>query len=345
MKANKQEENSIQSQTLGIEITSNNKASTLMRMAAKNKADIQIEGLFERGAIGMIVAPAKAKKTMLATNLALSLITKVPFLGRAISPAREKVLYANLELTPVAFGARLNSMDLRYDFKACADNLVIVNRQELTNGMDLVDIKEKKVTKTLFDALIQTVLNEQITTVIIDPLYIVVGEENDNVMMTAVCREFERIRTQTSATVIIVHHTGKGAVDWNEPFLAGRGASSLGGAIEFVLGIEPKGESGKAIIHHGARNLESCKPITAYFNTETLTWDNEREISADKQLDFIMGEYDELPMKTAEAKSKFNARSIHALIKRSKNYVHLRSCKGRESTIKRTIKQKPLPAT
>jgi hypothetical protein len=63
MKAIKQTENTIQ----GIEITSNNKASTLMRMAAKNKAEIQIEGLFERGAIGMIVAPAKAKKTMLAT--------------------------------------------------------------------------------------------------------------------------------------------------------------------------------------------------------------------------------------------------------------------------------------
>lgn len=157
MKAINQTENMIQ----GIEITSNNKASTLMRMAAKNKAEIQIQGFFERGAIGMIIAPAKAKKTMLATNLALALLTKKPFLGRAVSTTPEKVLYANLELTAVAFGARLNSMNNYYDFKAQADNLLIVTRQQLTQGMDLVNAKEKQVNKPLFDALIQTIKDER----------------------------------------------------------------------------------------------------------------------------------------------------------------------------------------
>ena len=121
----------------------------------------------------------------------------------------------------------------------------------------MVNAKERKVESHLFDALIQTILEEHITTVIIDPLYIVVGEENDNVLMTAVCREFEKIRTQTGATVIIVHHTGKGMVDWEEPFLAGRGASSLGGAVECVLGMQPKADGKSASIRRGARNLES----------------------------------------------------------------------------------------
>lgn len=340
MKTNKQTENTKLTDVQGIEITSNNKASTLMRMAAKNKADIQIEGLFERGAIGIILAPAKAKKTMLATNLALSLLTKKPFLGKTISPVRERILYANLELTAVAFGARLNSMNGHYDFKDQAENFIVLNRQQLTNGLDLVDTKEKKVTRSIFDALIQTVLDEHITTVIIDPLYVVVGEENDNVMMTAVCREFERIRTQTGATVIIVHHTGKGIVDWEEPFLAGRGASSLGGAMEFVLGIQPKGDGGKAIIHHGARNLESCKPFTVFFNADTLTWDTEIGLSADKQLDRVMGHHDELSIKDAEANSGINSRSLNELVKRSKNYVHIRPRKGQQSVIARTTKQK-----
>lgn len=329
-------------ETQAIEITSGNKASTLMRLASKNKVDIQVEGLFERGAIVLIVAPAKAKKTMLATNLALSLLTKKPFLGHAVSPAKEKILYANLELTRIAFGSRLLKMDQHYNFKPMSDDLIVLDRQQLTNGGDLVNAKDRKVESHLFDALIQTIQDEHITTVIIDPLYIVVGEENDNVLMTAVCREFEKIRTQTSATVIIVHHTGKGMVDWEEPFLAGRGASSLGGAVECVLGIQPKADRKSAIIHHGARNLESVEPFTIFFNSETLTWDTATAVSPDKQLDLLMGTNDELPIVQICEESGMKPRVVNSLIKKAKCYVHIKSKKGQQSVVARTTKPKPV---
>lgn len=94
-----------------MQISENNIASTIMRTSHDLTFKPLIKTLVERGAVGMIVAPAKAKKSMLALNLAFSLISKKPFLGLPVSEEAEKIIYVNLELTKEALAVRLKMMN------------------------------------------------------------------------------------------------------------------------------------------------------------------------------------------------------------------------------------------
>jgi RecA-family ATPase len=222
-----------------MQLTSNNQGNTIMRATEGLVFEPLITTLVERCAVGMIVAPAKAKKSMMALNLVFSLLTKKPFLGLAVSSKTEKIIYVNLELTKTALGVRMRAMNKHYNATSKEmEGVMFLTAEEFTAGRPLVDTKTQKVNEEIFKDLTAAAKGWGATCIIIDPLYYVFGEENDNVLMTAVIREFGKLRDNLNASVFVVHHTGKGSLDWSDPFLVGRGASSLAGAFEFVLGIE-----------------------------------------------------------------------------------------------------------
>jgi AAA domain len=320
-----------------MQFTESNKGSTIMRATEKIKFEPLVKTMVERNAVGMIVAPAKAKKSMMALNLVFSLLTKKDFLGLPVSNHPEKVVYVNLELTQVAVGHRLRTMNTFYNATPKQmENVMFLTSEEFCRGEALVDTKTQKVNQEPFKALADEAKNWGATVIIIDPLYYVVGEENDNVLMTAVIREFGKLRTQLNAAVFVVHHTGKTAVDWSDPFLAGRGASSLAGAFEFVLGIEPKGDN-EARLHHGSRNYASVKPFTIRFNTQSLTWHSTHEESPDIQLDKIMGKDDELLMEEFHSRAKMPKAKAEDLIRHSTKYAKSKAYRGQKAMIKRKM--------
>ena len=138
---------------------------------------------------------------------------------------QDKIVYVNLELTKTALGVRLRTMNTFYNATPKQlDNVMFLSSDEFCKGEALVDTKTQKVNQEPFNALAEAAKNWGATVIIFDPLYYVVGEENDNVLMTAVLREFGKLRTELNAAIFVVHHTGKSAVDWSDPFLAGRGS-------------------------------------------------------------------------------------------------------------------------
>jgi hypothetical protein len=320
-----------------MQFTESNKGSTIMRATENAKFEPLIKALVERNAVGMIVAPAKAKKSMMALNFVFSLLTKRPFLGLPVSEQPEKVVYVNLELTQVALGFRLRTMNTFYNATPKQmENVMFLTSEEFCHGEALVDTKTQKVNQEPFKALAEEAKKWGATVIIFDPLYYVVGEENDNVLMTAVIREFGKLRTQLDAAIFVVHHTGKGAVDWSDPFLAGRGASSLAGAFEFVLGIEPKGDN-EARLHHGSRNYASVKPFTIRFNTNSLTWHSTHEESPNIQLDKIMGKDDELLMEEFYRRSEMSKIKAENLLRCSSKYIKTKAHRGQKAMIKRVM--------
>lgn len=323
-----------------MQISENNIASTIMRTSHDLTFKPLIKTLVERGAVGMIVAPAKAKKSMLALNLAFSLISKKPFLGLPVSEEAEKIIYVNLELTKKALAVRLKMMNDFYQATPKQlSNIAFISSDEFCNSESLVNTKTQKVNQAPFEALAQEAKKWKATTIIIDPLYYVVGEENDNVLMTAVLREFGKLRTDLNASIIVVHHTGKNVVDWSDPFLAGRGASAIGGFFEFVLGIEPKSEN-EARLHHGSRNYATVKPLAMRFNSDTLTWHSPLEESSDALLDKVMGKTDELTLNEFYDRTKKadipKSRAMN-MLRGSNNYERTKGYRGHPVMIKRKL--------
>ncbi len=325
-----------------MQLTENNKGSTIMRATQNQEFKPLIKTLVERGAVGMIVAPAKAKKSMLALNLVFSLLTKRPFLGLPVSETPEKIIYVNLELTKPALGFRLREMNKFYNATPKQlESVMFLDSEEFCNSEALVDTKTQKVNQEPFKALAEAAKDWGATVLIIDPLYYIVGEENDNMLMAAVIREFGKLRKALGLSIVVVHHTGKSIVDWTDPFLAGRGASSIGGAFEFVLGIEPKRDN-EARLHHGSRNYASVNPFTIRFGVDTLTWHSTQEESPDVLLDKIMGKDDEILL------DEFHQRAQEAelpksratsLLNGSKNYHRTSGYRGHKATVKRKMCQ------
>lgn len=67
-----------------------------------------VEGIVEVGSLVAIVGPAKAAKSWLAEQLAVCLATGADFLGRKVK--RQRVYYANVEISPRQFKKRLRSI-------------------------------------------------------------------------------------------------------------------------------------------------------------------------------------------------------------------------------------------
>ncbi len=167
--------------------------------------------------VGMIVAPAKAKKSMLALNLVFSLLSKKPFLGLTVSSKPDRVVYVNLELTRNALGLRMRTMNQHYQAtEKQLENVSFLTAEEFTDDQPLVNTKTQAVNSEPFNKLMEACKEWGATVIIIDPLYYVVGEENDNVLMAAVIREFGKLRNTLNATIFVVHHTAKGHKDWSD---------------------------------------------------------------------------------------------------------------------------------
>lgn len=77
-----------------------------------------IEGLIEVGSLVAIVGPAKAAKSWLAEELAVCLATGTDFFGRKVK--RQRVYYANVEISPRQFKKRLRSICRRLNIDGAA---------------------------------------------------------------------------------------------------------------------------------------------------------------------------------------------------------------------------------
>ena len=270
-------------------------AEQLIHLARNSEAEpFLVDKMIDAGSIGAIIGGPKSRKSMLALNLALACVSGSPFLGQTVA-SEQRVLFVNLELRPRALGSRLNAMNEYYNCNSIQLKRLHIIRQDEFIGNDvLVDPLTRKIAPKPFDILINRVLNHNINLVVIDPLYYVVGEENDNMLMTALLREFDRVRTNTNTAIAFVHHTRKGGTDWNDLFHCARGASSFGGFLDWAIGMEVEGAH--MSLHHGARNFRSMEVLHAKFDETPLVWLPAAASAFDEFCSKVMGSNDEMKL-------------------------------------------------
>ena len=179
-----------------------------------------IEEWIPKGGLTMIYGPPKSGKSFIVMALVLALDHGERWLGHPVV-ARCRSLYVALEGRS---GLKIRSEawheHFGHDIEA-GQSLIQTGR---------VNLAEYEHT----DAIIEAVIENDIEVVIFDTLARATAgiEENSAKDMGRVIGEADRIRDETGATVILVHHTGHGDTH------RGRGTSALPGAVDSAIMVK-----------------------------------------------------------------------------------------------------------
>lgn len=207
--------------------------------------DFLVDGLLARGHLAMLGGRSKSGKSWLVAQLAQSLDTGQPFLGRDVQPAR--VLYLALEDKRSRLKRR--SIQLGWTPRTTVFDYRIGRFNgpagQVGPGLQLIERVAWDFDVILIDTLIAT-LDGNIS-------------ENDNTQMATIVNELAEIAHAMQCAILLVHHTNKGMSD--DVFNLLRGASALRGAYDVGLLLDRRQGEREAVLHIEARD----------FMTESLT--------------------------------------------------------------------------
>lgn len=200
-----------------------------------------VDGLLARKQLAMLGGRSKSGKSWLVAQLAQSLDTGRPFLGRAVQPAR--VLYLPLEDKRARLKRRAQALGWQPQTTTFHYHIGRFNapNNEFGPGMALVERVAHDFDVILIDTLIAT-LDGNIS-------------ENDNTSMGAIVNELAEIAHNVGCTIVLVHHISKGLSD--DVFNLLRGASALRGAYDVGLLLDRRQGEREAVLHIEARDYEA----------------------------------------------------------------------------------------
>lgn len=172
-------------------------------------------GLLPSQGILFIGGEPKAGKSLLVANLALALAAGGDHAGFNV-PAPRRVLIFQFELPTPQFALRLSTMRKRIGNRADS-NLFVDTRP----GGHLLSAPAG------LNHFLNAARSVQAEVLVIDPLYSTHDQdENDTRAMAALCQSLLRLRDETNAALIVVHHIRKSAGRY-ELGSAFRGSSAL----------------------------------------------------------------------------------------------------------------------
>jgi KaiC/GvpD/RAD55 family RecA-like ATPase len=178
-------------------------------MEAIPPADYLVKGILDRGALGVIFGPSGCGKTFLTLDLALAVALGRPWFDRRVRPA--PVVYVASE-AGMSLGRRLAAYRRHHGIAPSDDLRVIADAPDMLESRDVA-------------ALVPAIGRPGL--VIVDTLSRSwTGDENSTQDMGRFVAALDRIRAETSAAVLVVHHTGKNME------AGARGSNALKGAAD-----------------------------------------------------------------------------------------------------------------
>lgn len=238
-----------------------------------------IDGVLRQGHKMLISGPSKAGKSFLLMELAIAIAEGKNWLG---IPCREgKVLYVNMEIDAASCLRRFEKIYLSrgMDTGAHRENLKIWNLRGFTSKLS-----------ELVPKLVWRAIGQEYSVIIIDPLYkVMMGDENSNSEMALMCNEFDKIATQTGASVIYAHHFSKGYQAGKKSIDRGSGAGTFGRDPDAIVTMSQLQEPDEVNEKHTAWRIEFTlrefplhHPIDAWFDFPIHKRDYDGVLAEDK---------------------------------------------------------------
>ena len=178
-------------------------------------------GWLYRNSLAVLYGPPKKGKTFVAVDLAMSIATGTPWLGGQVEAGN--VVYT-LGEGVAGLPRRINAWRQDRQVDGPARLVVLPHAVQLANSIDVTDFLEAVGPYDPALIVIDTLARASIGV-----------EENSSKEMGELIAQADRIKEQTGACVLLVHHTGKDATRGT------RGSSALTGAVD--TGIEVRGDT------------------------------------------------------------------------------------------------------
>lgn len=214
----------------------------------RDKPDELVEGVLHRGAKMMLSGGSKSFKTWGLLDLGLSVATGTPWWGHATKAG--PVLYLNMELM----------------LEFCEDRVrKISEAKKISEARDFHSWHLRGYARDfreLMPHIINRVAGVQYVLVILDPVYKVLGEvdENNNGEVAQLLNEFEALTVKMGAAVAYGHHHSKG----NQADKDARDRSSGAGAWtrdpDALIDLTPHSEDEHFTATYTLRNMAPVKP-------------------------------------------------------------------------------------
>ena len=159
-----------------------------------------IGGILRQGHKMLLSGASKSGKSFSLMELCVAIAEGKKWLG--FSCRQGKVLYINLEIDPASVKHRFadiyHAMQIPWDN---GQNIMVWNLRGCAMRMD-----------ELAPKIIRRIQNENVSAVILDPIYkVITGDENNASEMGAFCNQFDKICAAAGVSMIYCHHHSKGA--------------------------------------------------------------------------------------------------------------------------------------
>jgi hypothetical protein len=220
--------------------------------AISRRPEVILDGLLYARSKLILGGVAKAGKSYFAMKLANALATGSKFLQwTATKP--QKVLYIDFELHEWELDERCSHV---CDWRV-PDNLGTISLRKHHLVRD---------TASLGRVIAQEGMGANV--IILDCLYKFndAEDENDNAAMKAIGAWMDGIISLTGAAVILIHHFGKGGGQGRDAIDRFRGASSIVGEMDAILGLAKHEDDGHFIIETTARSFKPTSPFVAHWD-------------------------------------------------------------------------------
>jgi hypothetical protein len=214
---------------------------------------VLIEGLLRVGEVAILSGESKSNKSWSAIQAGICIANSLTFWGMKTHSTR--VLIVNTELQEATFHNRiqkvLSKIALTENKKANLDNVFIWNLRNQTLENDF------------FEALGRTIQENQIGLVILDPLYTLLGnrDENSNGQMVDLLSKLRMYCESAGAAALITHHFAKGNSATKNSIDRGSGAGSIARFADSMLTISRHTKADHFVLESSLRSFAPMNAI------------------------------------------------------------------------------------